>query len=214
MIKRLVLFFLLFSIAFVGETYADTYCTTSATWKKVCTVATDAKDASSVIFWRDNYTYWSSWVQVTSDNWVSSYSWDNDFTLTNENGSVFVIDSASSGSAWSLWWSSTKWWDAPTVNCYWLPGCPDTDIENPGEANLSYNIWLRVIANIIGQAMQFVAVIAVIALILSGMMYLLSGWEEEKTKKAKTWIIWSLVWVFLSVSAWGIINLLNKITIW
>jgi hypothetical protein len=51
-------------------------------------------------------------------------------------------------------------------------------------------------------------------LILSGMMYLVSWGEEEKVKKAKMWIVWSLVWVFLSVSAWGIINMLNNIKIW
>jgi len=43
-------------------------------------------------------------------------------------------------------------------------------------------------------------------------MYLISGGEEEKVKKAKTWIIWSLVGVFLSISAWGIIGILNEIS--
>jgi hypothetical protein len=41
--------------------------------------------------------------------------------------------------------------------------------------------------------LQYVSVVAVIALMLSGFLYLLSGGEEEKTKKAKNWIIWSLV---------------------
>jgi len=29
--------------------------------------------------------------------------------------------------------------------------------------------------------------------VLSGMMYILSGGEEEKVKKAKSWITWSLI---------------------
>jgi hypothetical protein len=36
---------------------------------------------------------------------------------------------------------------------------------------------------------------------LSGFLYLLSGGEEEKTKKAKNWIIWSLVWVLVALSS-------------
>jgi hypothetical protein len=43
-------------------------------------------------------------------------------------------------------------------------------------------------------------------------MYLLSWGEEDKTKKAKSWIIWSLVWVLTSISAWWIINMLNNLT--
>lgn len=60
---------------------------------------------------------------------------------------------------------------------------------------------------------QFVAVIAVISLMIAWIMYLISGWEEEKVKKAKSWIIWSLIWVFLSIAAWGIINAINNILI-
>ncbi len=104
--------------------------------------------------------------------------------------------------------------NAPEVNCFWLPGCVDSNISDPSKANVENNLWIKVVANIVWQMVQFVAVIAVIALILSGMMYLLSWWEEEKTKKAKTWITWSLIWVLVSISAWWIINMLNNITIW
>jgi hypothetical protein len=102
---------------------------------------------------------------------------------------------------------------APEVNCIWLPGCVDSDIANPTPANINNNLWIKVIANLIGQVIQFVALFAVIALIISGIMYLVSWGDEEKAKKAKTWITWSLLWVIISVSAWGIINMLNKITI-
>ena len=42
---------------------------------------------------------------------------------------------------------------------------------------------------------QYVAVIAVIAVMIGGIMYLLSSGEEEKTQKAKNIIIWALVGV-------------------
>ena len=48
---------------------------------------------------------------------------------------------------------------------------------------------------------------------ISGIMYMLSWGQEEKIKKAKTWIIWSLVWVLLSISSWYIINIINNLYI-
>jgi hypothetical protein len=56
-------------------------------------------------------------------------------------------------------------------------------------------------------------VVAVIAVMISGVMYILSSGEEEKTKRAKDWIMWSLIGVFLSVMAWWIISALNNIDI-
>lgn len=102
---------------------------------------------------------------------------------------------------------------APTLNCVGLPGCVDSDIMNPTNPNISDNIWAMLISSIIWELIQYVAAIAVLALIISWIMYLLSWWEEEKTKKAKSWITWSLVWVLVSISAWWIINVLNNIYI-
>ncbi len=50
-------------------------------------------------------------------------------------------------------------------------------------------------------------------MMLSGFMYLLSGGDEEKVKKAKMWITWSLIGVLLSVSSWYIINIINNFRI-
>jgi len=101
----------------------------------------------------------------------------------------------------------------PKVNCIWLPGCVDSKIEAPTPASRKNNLWIQVITNLVATGIQYVSVFAVLALILSGIMYLISWGEEEKVKKAKTWIIWSLIWVFLSVSAWWIINIINNLSI-
>lgn len=113
-----------------------------------------------------------------------------------------------------LWMNIWVFAWAPEVNCIWLPGCVDNNPSVPSPPKISNNVGLEVITSLIWQVIQFTAVIAVIALIISGIMYLLSWWDEEKAKKAKSWITWSLVWVIVSVSAWGIINMLNKFTIW
>jgi len=60
---------------------------------------------------------------------------------------------------------------------------------------------------------RYVAIIAVITLMVSWIMYLISGWEEEKVKKAKNWIMWSLAWVLVSISAMWIIQIINNIKI-
>ena len=92
----------------------------------------------------------------------------------------------------------------PEINCEWLPLC---NIDNNENAVLW--TWTYIVSEMI----KYVAVIAVLSVMLSWIMYLLSWWEEEKVKKAKSWIIWSLVGVFLSVSAWAIIKTVNEITI-
>ncbi len=95
---------------------------------------------------------------------------------------------------------------SPTVVCGWLPGCED------GNA-IWWKSFFSFIWNVISTWIKFVAVIAVISLVLAWMMYILSAWEDEKVKKAKSWIIWSLVWVLISTSAWALVNVANNFRI-
>jgi len=68
-------------------------------------------------------------------------------------------------------------WKKPVINCEWLPWCGSDWTVNAVE---------KVSANIIAQLIQYVAVVAVIALMISGVMYMVSSGEEERTKKAKS----------------------------
>ncbi len=112
------------------------------------------------------------------------------------------------------WINSLYASSAPVINCAWLPGCADDEITNPKSPNVPDNIGVRFVDNVISNLIEIVAVFAVFALIISWFMYLVSAWDEEKTKRSKKWIIWSLVAVLLSISAWSIINYLNSIQIW
>jgi hypothetical protein len=89
-------------------------------------------------------------------------------------------------------------WDAP-LKCSSLIWCEDS------------NAPLRVISDFIWEFIKYIAIIAVMSVMVSGIFYLISIWEEEKAKKAKKWIIWSMVWVLLSVSAWYIIHSINNL---
>lgn len=97
---------------------------------------------------------------------------------------------------------------SPTIWCEWLPWCIWTtwsqwDIDKE----------TKFISVFISQFIQYIAAIAVIALMISGIFYLLSGGEEEKANKAKKAIIWSLAGVFISISAWAIIWVVNTFKI-
>jgi len=85
-----------------------------------------------------------------------------------------------------------KW---PKILDDWLPGSGWWD-----------DVIVKVGSNIIAEMIKYVAVLAVIALMISWVMYMFSDWEEEKTKKAKTWILWSLVAVILSISSYYIVT--------
>lgn len=91
----------------------------------------------------------------------------------------------------------------PSLPDLWLPW----DSTSPD--NVAEKVWWWIISTFI----EYVAIIAVISLMISWIMYLISGWEEEKVKKAKSWIIWSLVWVLISISSWGLINMINNLII-
>ena len=99
--------------------------------------------------------------------------------------------------------------DAPTINCYGLHGCVDTKIAAPTPPDVTKNNTLNYIVEIISTMLQYVTVVAVITLMISGIMYILSWWEEEKVNKAKNWIIWSLVWVLISMSSWFLVSIIN-----
>jgi hypothetical protein len=92
---------------------------------------------------------------------------------------------------------------APSIPQLWMPG---DWRSNTTIFNKTWGYFLTIF-------IRYVAIIAVISLMLAWISYLLSGWEDEKVKKAKNWIIWSLVWVFLSISAWWLINIINVLRI-
>ena len=112
----------------------------------------------------------------------------------------FYFDSIYAANTINLfWWSSSSAW--PDIAGAWLPWASSSWDE----------IISTYIPRLITTIIKYTAVIAVIWIIISWIMYMLSFWREDKAKKAKNWIIYSLVWVLISVSAFAIINLINSI---
>ena len=97
------------------------------------------------------------------------------------------------------WWTGWGWTDnAPKIWCDGLPWCRSSGNWSP----------TTFLVSLIDTTIQ---IVSVFALVISWIMYMISAWDEEKANRAKRWIVWSLVWVFLSGSAWWIIILLNNI---
>jgi len=90
----------------------------------------------------------------------------------------------------------------PPINCGNLPGC------DGGWANETETF--GIIGSVIETWIQYVAVLAVLAIMFGWVMYLVSSGDEEKTKKAKNIIIWALVGVIISMSAYGLISIINN----
>lgn len=100
----------------------------------------------------------------------------------------------------------------PGVVCNGLPGCKSNGVWEV-DNSLTSESFFSFLGNLISTSIEYVAVLSVLALVVAWIMYLTSSGEDEKVKKAKTAIIWSLVGVLVSTSAWAIINLLNSFNI-
>lgn len=87
----------------------------------------------------------------------------------------------------------------PELECNWLPGC-----DKESEWVLDF-VW-----NLVSELIKYVAVVAVFSLIIAGFMYIFSAWDDTKAKNARKWIFWSLVAVFISITWYLIINLINE----
>lgn len=105
----------------------------------------------------------------------------------------------------------------PSFNCIWLPGCKDSEFNTPeavtqDTVNQS-NVLIAFIWNVISELIKYVAVFAVIWIIISWLSLMFSWWNEEKATKAKTYLIWAIAWVIVAWLWYTIIDLINNIII-
>jgi len=125
---------------------------------------------------------------------------NSDIDLTDDNQSLgWVKPTWIQEAPWILW-TWLPWWKVEWEKVVLKSSFQDTPL------------WKAAIDFVI-TFIKYIAIIAVISLMFWWIMYILSWWEEEKVKKAKSWIIWSIVWVFMSVSAWWIIKFITQLSI-
>ena len=82
---------------------------------------------------------------------------------------------------------------------------PDLGIFDFGNSlNLSQTDPRTIATNLINQALQFVAIILVIMILWGGFLYMLSGGDDEKTKKATGVIRNAIIGVVIILCAWAV----------
>lgn len=63
------------------------------------------------------------------------------------------------------------------------------------------------------QIIMYTGIIAVIAVMIWWITYLVSLWNDEKIKKAKNIIIYSIVWVLVSILSYTFVDIINSLTL-
>lgn len=69
-----------------------------------------------------------------------------------------------------------------------------------------------VIANVVSYAFIIIGIISVIMIMISSLQYIASTGDPQKTKKAKDTILYAVIGVVISVSAWSIISFILERT--
>ncbi len=116
---------------------------------------------------------------------------------------VFMLPEASAGIFWAkkCWFNGNIWSsldgclsNSPLVDASW-----NTLIE--GNVKNQIRTWTTAIATLLG-------LLAVGAIVYGGLLMTLSGWEEEKIKKWKDVVKWSLIWFLAIVTTGALIRVI------
>ncbi len=68
------------------------------------------------------------------------------------------------------------------------------------------------VADIFGWATLFIGVVVTVTLIVSGLIFVFSWWDEKLADKWKSWIKYSIIWLLLVSFSYIIIQALIQIT--
>lgn len=72
--------------------------------------------------------------------------------------------------------------------------------------------WLNnFFSKVVGMLQDITAIAAVLGICIVGIMYIMSHGDEEKTEKAKNYIVAILIGTILAFTAWAMISLVNLI---
>lgn len=118
---------------------------------------------------------------------------------------------------WLIFLPSILFWAS---NCEFLPGddiswriatcLGDTDLVQPVDGEIESGIkqlfvdWTTNIATAL-------SLIAIGAIVLGWLMMTLAGGEDEKIKKGKDIVKWSLIWFLAAISAWAVVRLVVEL---
>lgn len=94
--------------------------------------------------------------------------------------------------AWIFWWENTQINYCPWNDC-WLGQWVDQIKNSWIQWLVTIWTWSEYVQKIIAYALSFLAIVAVILIIYAWFNLLISIWDEEKAKKSKTIIVFSIL---------------------
>ena len=80
----------------------------------------------------------------------------------------------------------------------------------PGEPECNLCLFVQMIVNIIQWLWAFVAVLAMVFIIVGGFMYIFSAGNPELMARAKNVLTWAIVGFVITLCAWLIINMVMQ----
>ncbi|EKE29475.1 MAG: hypothetical protein ACD_2C00165G0001 [uncultured bacterium (gcode 4)] len=103
--------------------------------------------------------------------------------------------------------------DIKSPDSMWLPrfGEKDEIVFWLLESNKPNPHWF--IVNTIAEWIKYIWLLAVLSLTIWWIMYMTSYWTDEKTKKAKNIIMYSIIWVVVSMGAFALVEIVNNINL-
>jgi len=103
-----------------------------------------------------------------------------------------------------VWFVVVKFASAIVRYTYWERDCDPLFATCDPTIQLSKTVWI--IVTIINWVNTFVWIVVVLMVVYAGFLVLISGWNEDKLKKAKYIIIYIVIWLFILVFNWLILT--------
>jgi len=71
-------------------------------------------------------------------------------------------------------------------------------------------IFIGVIGDIVGMLVSICSMLALVVFFYGLGVFILNSGDEKKMEEGKSWMVWSIVAVFVLITIWGIIGFLQK----
>ncbi|MDD2487318.1 MAG: hypothetical protein PHS92_03040 [Candidatus Gracilibacteria bacterium] len=84
---------------------------------------------------------------------------------------------------------------------------------NSGSGFIKYETPYYFVIVIIKELIKYVGIFAIIAMMIGGIMYISSLGVEDKIKKAKNIVIYSIVGVLVSILSYALVDIVNNLTL-
>lgn len=149
----------------------------------------------------------NEWIESTTDSdnpfqnpWVNPDAWSEESSDETEDGDISTTTSGCNYTEWASLWEFLN--DCKPETVVWW-----TDMKIDGGFKAKINQWIANIALVLWIG-------AVGALVYASLLLQLANGEDEKIKKSKDIIKWTMIGFIMLISASGIIYIVINVMFW